>query len=347
MEYDDLSPSSLQTTLDGIPIYMIRKARVVTGSRDPSVLKEFVLANNDQSDDFWSTEQHADEIDRKQSASVLQDAVERLGQAPQAVLESLGVSATSINAAASNLGLPTLSKTVSAPGGYPNSQHSTIKSSGVSKSTYATIEECVDMPLPDDDWMEMPVPDDDDDFAVTPSRRSAKARWTTLRHMVDVTSKLSSLCKAETSSTRSEPPLTVFGELAETITESTSIRDSLDRHELSLIHSLQESGADASGLVDQLDEGDLVEVRLPTKESILPKTGSGAPLGNDWISSEVLNIMHSAGKVMEISLSLQPAKPARLSARRPPALAPARAPVLAIADRRRRQPPPTARYPKR
>ena len=99
--------------------------------------------------------------------------------------------------------------------------------------------------------------------------------------------------------------------------------------------------------MDQLDEGDLVEVRLPTKESILPKTGSGAPLGNDWISSEVLNIMHSAGKVMEISLSLQPAKPARLSARRPPALAPARAPVLAIADRRRRQPPPTARYPKR
>lgn len=83
---------------DGIPAYMIRKARVVLGITSVTedqidTILAWVHANLDQPDEFWLTEADAARIDKEKSAEAAEAARGRaLDQLSTADLRSLGIS---------------------------------------------------------------------------------------------------------------------------------------------------------------------------------------------------------------------------------------------------------------
>eukprot|EP00930_Biecheleria_cincta_P094547 TRINITY_DN8577_c0_g2_i1.p1 TRINITY_DN8577_c0_g2~~TRINITY_DN8577_c0_g2_i1.p1 ORF type:complete len:311 (+),score=63.92 TRINITY_DN8577_c0_g2_i1:91-1023(+) len=279
--------------LDGVPQYMLRKARVVTGSNDPTELRSFVLANVDQPDEFWATEERAEAIALSRSNSLMQDAMEKLGQAPRSVLDQLGISAS----AATSL---QLARSVSAPARAATVQPSTAERNAVL------------VPVPDDEdlWNLLPVPEDDDfdELDHDGVGRGASSRWKTVGHLIRAAVRLGSKKGSTASSTE-------FGELADAITSCKEVRAVLDRRQASLVDALRQSQERGEeDWLKHLDAGDFIEVQLPNTAptmhhgasvySVSPEMLDNSELGGveHWILGSIKSMIRSGSRVVEIEV---------------------------------------------
>lgn len=285
------------SALDGVPQYMVRKARVVTGSDDPAELRSFVLANVDQPDEFWATEERAQAFAMSRSNSLVQDTMYKLGQAPRSVLHQLGISPS----AAASL---QLARSLSAP-----------SRAAMLPSPSADMD-AVLVPVPEDEdlWNLMPVPEDDDlvDLDEVAQHGAASSRWKTVGHLIRAAVRLG-LKKG------SKAPSTEFGELADAITSCKDLRAALDNRQASLAQALRQSQERGEeDWLKQLDAGDFIEVLIPNTEpsthngvsvySVAPETLEHAERGRvqDWISGSIQSTIRSGRRVVEIEMRFDP-----------------------------------------